>query len=164
MLGAGRHNFPAVVVGLGHIADLKEGHYIAVEGTGLGAVVVRKGSVEEDIRAAEDLGYEEEEPHTAVEGGDNLVVEDMDYVKELRMVAVAAVDTLGYTDPAPHMLPAVAMKEVVDLVHILRTGARIREEVGQPHHSPAGVDNPGTGILEEDTGSAEAADTLLSRH
>ena len=57
MLGAGRHNFPAVVVGLGHIADLKEGHYIAVMGTGLGAMVVaHKGAVREDIRADEDLG------------------------------------------------------------------------------------------------------------
>ena len=56
MLGAERHNFPAVVVGLGHIADLKEGHCIAVMGTGLGAVVGHKGAVQEDIRADEDLG------------------------------------------------------------------------------------------------------------
>ena len=164
MLGAGHHNFHAVAVEVRHIDDLKEGHYIAVVGTGLGAVVVHKGSFEEDIRAAEDLGYEAEPRMAAAEGKDTLVVEDMDCVKELRRVAVAGVDTRGYTDPAPHILPAAGVMEVVVLVHTLRVGARILEGVRQPHHRSAGVDKLVVGILEEGIGSAEAADILLSRH
>ena len=97
----------------------------------------------------------------AAEGEDTLVVEDMDCVKELRMVGVAVVDTPDYTDSAPHILPAAGVMEVVDLVHTLHVGDRILERVGQPHHSPAGVDNLVVDILEEGIGSA--ADILLSR-
>ena len=117
--------------------------------------------------AAVDLGYGEEVHMAAaeVEGILVVVVGDMDYVKELRMVV------------GVHILPAAAVKEAADLVllsHLadsLRVGRRsdllahilahVPERARQAHRSPAGVGNLVVGILEEGIDSAEAADILL---
>ena len=179
MLEVGHCRSLDVVVELDHIADLEEGYRVVV-GIGSEAVVLRKGAVGgEDILAAVDLDYGEEvhttagvdlgyeeEDHTAAAEVEGIlvvvVVGDMDYVKELRMVA------------AVRILPAAAVKEAADLVllsHLadsLRVGRRsdllahILAEAAQIHRSPAVVGNlVVVGILEEGIDSAEAADILL---
>lgn len=151
-----------MVLELDHTAGLKEGHRTAVEGTGLGAVVVHKMAAgEEGNLAAVDLGYGEEVHTAAVEGG-------TDCVKELRMVAVVVVDSPGCIGSGVGILPAAGMMEVADLVHTLPVAhqglpAHIPGAMGEGHRSPAGVGNLVMGSPEEDTGLAEAAGILLSK-
>lgn len=167
-LEAVRYNYSAVVVELDHMAGLEWGHRTAVEGTCLGAVVVHKRVAgNEGTLAAEDLGYEEEVHMAAEEVEGMLVVGGMDCLKELRMVAVVVVDSPGCIGFGMGILPAAAMIEVGDLVHILPVAhqglpAHIHGAVGEGHRSPAGVGNLVVCSPEEDTGSAEAVDMLLS--
>lgn len=132
-----------------------------MEGTGLGAVVVHKiAAGKEGTLAAVDLGYEEEVHMAAAEVEGMLVVEGMDCVKDPRMVAVVVADSPGCIGFGVGILPVAAVMEVADLVHTLP--AHIHDGVGQTHRSPAGVGNL-VGSPEEGTGSAEAADILLSK-
>ena len=151
-----------VVVEPVHTADSEEGHSVVV-GIGLEAVVLRKVAVGvEDSLAAVDLGYGEEVHMAAAEvEGTLVVVEGRDYVKELRMVV------------GVHILPAAVVKEAADLVllsHLansLRVGhrsdllAHILEGARQTRRSPAGVDKPVVGMLEEGIGLTGAAGILL---
>ena len=149
-LGVEHHNWLAVVVEVGHMVDLEEGHHTAAMSIGLGEEVLRKMAVgEEDSHAAVGLGYGEERHMVAAGMECILVVGDMDCVKALRMVVVAVVGSPGctglgvYTLHVPHYgLPA----------HIL--------EVGGGHHSPAEVDSHVVDSPEEDF---DSADILLSK-
>ena len=162
MLEVGRCKSLVVVVEPVHIVDSEEGHSVVV-GIGLEAVVLRKIAVGvEDSLAAVDLGYGVEVHMAAAEvEGIPLVVGGMDYVKELRMVV------------GVHILPAAAVKEAADqilLSHLadsLRVGhrsdllAHILEGARENRHSPAGVDNPVVGMLEEGIDLTGAAGILL---
>lgn len=163
----GRYSYSAVAVELDHTAGLKEGHRTAVESTGLVAVVVHKMAAgKEGTLAAVDLGYGEEAHMAAAEVEGMLVVGGMDCVRRLRTVAVVVVDIPGCIGFGMGILPAAAVMEVGDLVHTLPVAhqglpAHIHGVVGEGH-SPAGMGNLVVGSPEKDTGSAEAADILLS--
>lgn len=177
-LGVGQQNCLAVVVEVGDMADLEEGHRTGVVGIGLGVVLLlHKVAVgKEDSPAVVDLSYEEED-HMAAVGVEGIpVAGGMDCVKELRMVVVGMVGSPGYTGPAVHILLAAAeVTEAADLVRSLhladtlrvapRSGlpARILEGVRQAHHSPAGVGSLVVGILDEGIDSVKAAGTPLSK-
>ena len=119
MLGVGRYRCHAVVE-VAHIAGWQEGRYIAVEGIGLGVVVLRKVTVgKEDKFAAVDLGYEVEVHKAAAEVEGILVVGGTDCVKELRTLVVEVVDSHGCIGPALHILHAAAVAtEAGDLARL----------------------------------------------
>ena len=122
-------------------------------------VVVHKVAVgEEGILAAVDWRYGEE-VHMAVAVEGMLVVGDMDCVKRHHKVAVGIPDCTGFE---VDILPAAAVMEVADLVHILRV-PRILEGVRQAHRSPAGAGNLVIGNYEAGTGLAAAAGILLPK-
>ena len=148
-LGVEHHNSLAVVVEVGHMVDLEEGHHTAAMGIGLGEEVLRRVAVgKEGIHGFVGLGYGEE-LHMAAAGVEGmLVVEDMDCVKALHMVVVAVVGSPGCTGLGVYTLrvPRYGLP-----AHIL--------EVGGAHHSLAEVDSLVVDSPEEDF---DSADILLS--
>ena len=111
----------------------------------------------EGILVAEYWRYGEEvhKVVAAVEGV--LVVGDMDCVRRYRKVAVGSPGCTGF---GRDILPAAAVMEVADLVHILRV-PRILEGVRQARRSPAGAGNLVVGNSEAGIGLAGVAGILL---
>ena len=127
-------------------------------GIGFGAVVVHKAAVgEEGMFAAVYWGYGEEVRMAGAGVEGMLVVGDMDCVRRHRKVAVGNPGCTGF---GVDILPAAAVMEVADLVHILRV-SRILEGVRRAHRSPAGEGNLVVGNSEAGTGLEGAAGILL---